>query len=111
MSTRLRIPWFMLCALLCLPTLCAVQVTEAWRLPSPVRAKIFAFSPDERFLARDGAFGTINLNRLDDFTFLRQLPGHNGGVFALSFSADGTLLASLGTDLVDPLAGKIETTV
>ncbi len=66
-----------------------------FRLDGPAHA--VAFSPDGSLLAvAEGATSKVKLWNLTTGELLYNLSGHNDGVWALSFSGDGALLASAG---------------
>ena len=81
---------------------------KVWDVPisSPIRSlkandavQAVALSPDGLKLALGGKDGSLKLVTPADFKELVKFePGHQGAVTALSFSANGLLLASSGTD-------------
>lgn len=81
---------------------------QLWRLDSGALETAFrlegrgndvAFSPDGRLLAVAESFTSkVKVWNLTTHELLYDLAGHNDGVWALSFSGDGKLLASAGGD-------------
>ena len=69
------------------------------QLPEEGSATVARFSRDGRYLAVGSGAGRAGLWRVEGWKFLWQADvGHNGYDVALSFSPDGSVLASSGTD-------------
>jgi transcription initiation factor TFIID subunit 5 len=54
------------------------------------------FHPNSSYLATGSADKTVRLWAVNDAKLVRVLPGHKGGIQALSFSPDGKYIASAG---------------
>jgi WD40 repeat protein len=68
-----------------------------YELPLEGRANAVAFSPDGKLLATAESFGSlVKLWNVSTGKLVHTLSGHHDGVWALSFSTDGKLLASSG---------------
>jgi hypothetical protein len=64
----------------------------------PRGASALAFSPDGKTLAVAAGTGTIFLRDFPGGDARRELKGHSGSVYSLTFSRDGNLLASASGD-------------
>jgi len=53
-----------------------------------------SFSPDGKYLASPMGFSIIGIFRVSDGSLIRTLRGHTGFVESVTFSPDGSLIAS-----------------
>jgi WD40 repeat protein len=72
------------------------RLLHAFNTPADILG--LAFSPDATLLASAGDDGVIRLWRTDNWSRMRELAGHQKGVYALAFSPDGSLLLSASAD-------------
>lgn len=57
-----------------------------------------AFSKDSRYLASGDFYGEMKIWRLSDWSDLKSFQGHDGTVWGLQFTSDGTKLVSASSD-------------